>query len=39
MAIALENKPVLAKLSCGDTALNELKYHKSCYKDFLIKYN
>ena len=34
MAIALDNKTVLAKLSSGDIVSN-----KSCYKDFVYKYN
>ena len=39
MAIALGNKPILAKLSRGDIVSNGLNYHKSCYKDFVSKYN
>ena len=39
MAIALDNKPILAKLSSGYMTLNKLNYHKSCYKDFVNKYN
>ena len=39
MAIALDNKTVLAKLFSGDIVSNELNYHKSCYKDFVCKYN
>ena len=39
MAIALDNKSILAKLSSGDIVLNELNYHKSCCKDFVNKYN
>ena len=39
MATDLDNKPILAKLSSGDILSNELNYHKSCYKDFVNKYN
>ena len=39
MAIAFDNKAILAVLSCGDIVSNKLNYHKSCYKDFVNKYN
>ena len=39
MATDLDNKPILAKLSSGDILSNELNYHKTCYKDFVNKYN
>ena len=32
MAIALYNKPILAKLSSGGIVFNKLNYKKSCYK-------
>ena len=32
MAIALYNKPILAKLSSGGIVFNKLSYKKSCYK-------
>ena len=37
MAVALDNKPILAKLSGGDFILKKLSYNKSCYKDFVNK--
>ena len=37
--MTIDNKPILAKLSSGDIATNELIYHKFCYKDFVNKYN
>ena len=37
--MAMDNKPILAKLSSGDIATNELNYHQFCYQDFVNKYN
>ena len=39
MAIALNNKLILANLSSGDIVLNEMNYHKSCYKGFMNQSN
>ena len=39
MSIALDSKPILAKLFSGVIVSNELNYHKTYFKDFLNKYN
>ena len=39
MVTALDNKPIFAKVSSGDTVQSKLNYHKSCYKDFVNRYN
>ena len=38
MALVLGNNHVLAKLSSGDIASNELYYHSNCYKRLLYDY-
>ena len=39
MVFAMDNMSILTKLSSRDIVSNELNYHKSCYKDFVNKYN